>query len=214
MENFVAVVKLWTWEVSLPAEIPPELPEPTPGINYVRDDMQQKDWLSFVAAHSDAWLYAVSYYFAARFGFDQLKRKHLFNKINDIPSILESITGTATEQAKEKKSTTNHSNSKSKSNSKVWGGGGGISVKYSRAVRQMEEVEVAKRVDEEAAEENDNTLCEACGKNYGAGEFWICCDVCEKWFHGKCVKITLAKAEHIKQYSCPSCRKRKRTRYT
>ena len=24
--------------------------------------------------------------------------------------------------------------------------------------------------------------------------FWICCDLCKRWFHGKCVKITLAKA--------------------
>jgi hypothetical protein len=46
--------------------------------------------------------------------------------------------------------------------------------------------------------EHGETLCGACG-------FWICCDICEKWFHGKCVKITAAKAEHIKQYKCPSC---------
>ena len=24
--------------------------------------------------------------------------------------------------------------------------------------------------------------------------FWICCDLCKRWFHGKCVKITPAKA--------------------
>lgn len=49
------------------------------------------------------------------------------------------------------------------------------------------------------------TLCGMCGESYGPDEFWICCDICEKWFHGKCVKITAAKAEHIKQYKCPSC---------
>jgi len=53
--------------------------------------------------------------------------------------------------------------------------------------------------------EHGETLCGACKESYGPDEFWICCDLCEKWFHGKCVKITAAKAEHIKQYKCPSC---------
>lgn len=61
--------------------------------------------------------------------------------------------------------------------------------------------------DEEEEEEDDEqgATCGACGDNYGNDEFWICCDACERWFHGKCVKITPAKAEHIKQYKCPSC---------
>jgi len=61
--------------------------------------------------------------------------------------------------------------------------------------------------EDESGEEDDKqgATCGACGDNYGTGKFWICCDVCERWFHGKCVKITPAKAEHIKQYKCPSC---------
>lgn len=59
--------------------------------------------------------------------------------------------------------------------------------------------------EQEDEDEHGETLCGACGENYAADEFWICCDICEKWFHGKCVKITPAKAEHIKQYKCPSC---------
>lgn len=59
--------------------------------------------------------------------------------------------------------------------------------------------------EEEEEDEQGATLCGACGDNYANDEFWICCDVCERWFHGKCVKITPAKAEHIKQYKCPSC---------
>lgn len=59
--------------------------------------------------------------------------------------------------------------------------------------------------EEEEDDEQGATLCGACGDNYAHDEFWICCDVCERWFHGKCVKITPAKAEHIKQYKCPSC---------
>ncbi|KAL6000713.1 PHD finger protein ALFIN-LIKE 4 [Asimina triloba] len=63
------------WEVNLPAdEVPPELPEPALGINFARDGMQEKDWLSLVAVHSDAWLLAVAFYFGARFGFDKSDR--------------------------------------------------------------------------------------------------------------------------------------------
>lgn len=63
------------WEVNLPAEeVPPELPEPALGINFARDGMQEKDWLSLVAVHSDAWLLAVAFYFGARFGFDKNDR--------------------------------------------------------------------------------------------------------------------------------------------
>jgi hypothetical protein len=53
--------------------------------------------------------------------------------------------------------------------------------------------------------EHGETLCGSCGESYGPDEFWICCDICEKWFHGKCVKITAAKADHMEQYKCPSC---------
>ena len=55
-----------TWEVSLPAEeVPPELPEPALGINFARDGMHRRDWLSLVAVHSDSWLLSVAFFFAA-----------------------------------------------------------------------------------------------------------------------------------------------------
>ncbi|KAK2438366.1 PHD finger protein ALFIN-LIKE [Trifolium repens] len=60
------------WEVNLPAEeVPPELPEPALGINFARDGMQEKDWLSLVSVHGDAWLLSMAFYFGARFGFDK-----------------------------------------------------------------------------------------------------------------------------------------------
>ena len=63
------------WEVNLPAEeVPPELPEPALGINFARDGMQEKEWISLVAVHSDAWLLSVSFYFGSRFGFDKADR--------------------------------------------------------------------------------------------------------------------------------------------
>ncbi|CAA7059024.1 unnamed protein product [Microthlaspi erraticum] len=139
------------WEVNLPAEeVPPELPEPALGINFARDGMQEKDWLSLVAVHSDAWLLSR--------GLDGKSSKPI--------------------QAKDDE---------------------------EEGVEEEEE-------DEEDEDEHGETLCGACGDNYASDEFWICCDMCEKWFHGKCVKITPARAEHIKHYKCPSCsNKRART---
>ena len=72
-------MSLWVsderWEVNLPAEeVPQELQEPALGINFARDGMQEKDWLSLVVVHSDAWLLAVAFYFGARFGFDKADR--------------------------------------------------------------------------------------------------------------------------------------------
>lgn len=56
-----------TWEVTLPAEeVPPELPEPALGINFARDGMNRRDWLSLVAVHSDSWLVSVAFYLGAR----------------------------------------------------------------------------------------------------------------------------------------------------
>lgn len=71
--------------------------------------------------------------------------------------------------------------------------------------RESQEKEEDEELDEEDEEENGETLCGACGENTAADDFWICCDLCQRWFHGACVKITPAKAEHIKQYKCPSC---------
>jgi len=196
-----------TWEVNLPVEeVPPELPEPALGINFARDGMQEKDWLSLVAVHSDSWLLAVAFYFGARFGFGKSERKRLFQMINDLPTIFEVVTGNVKQLPKDQSGPPNNS-TKSKSSGKT-----------SRPEPQPKAVKMSPAPpkedddngeeeddDEEGEEEQGATLCGACGDNYANDEFWICCDICERWFHGKCVKITPAKAEHIKQYKCPSC---------
>ncbi|KAG6536070.1 PHD finger protein ALFIN-LIKE 8-like isoform X2 [Zingiber officinale] len=194
-----------TWEVTLPAEeVPPELPEPALGINFARDGMEEKDWLALVAVHSDAWLLAVAFYFGARFGFDKESRRRLFNMINNLPTIYEVVTGAPKKPSKEK---TSNSSSKRKTSSRM----GESQTKVAKILTPKED-EDSGADEEEDEEEHENTLCGACGDNYANDEFWICCDVCEKWFHGKCVKITPARAEHIKQYKCPSCSANKRAR--
>ncbi|KAF2575625.1 hypothetical protein F2Q70_00005769, partial [Brassica cretica] len=153
----------------------------------------------------DAWLLSVSFFFGSKFGFDKVDRKRLFNMINEFPTIFEVVTGTAKNQTKEKPSSANQNGNRSKSNSKVRG----LDGKSSKTIQAMEEEgleeEEEEKEKEEDEEEHGETLCGACGDNYAADEFWICCDMCEKWFHGTCVKITPARAEHIKHYKCPSC---------
>ncbi|XP_035539175.1 PHD finger protein ALFIN-LIKE 5-like [Juglans regia] len=188
------------WEVNLPAEeVPPELPEPALGINFARNGMQEKDWLSLVAVHSDAWLLGVAFYFGARFGFDKADRKRLFDMINELPTVFEVVTDTAQKQVKEEPSVSNRGSDKSKSNSKLRRTSESQE-KYLKGTQAKDEHQV---IDED--EEHGLTLCGSCAESYASDEFWICCDICEKWFHGKCVKVTPARAEHIKRYKCPSC---------
>ncbi|KNA04221.1 hypothetical protein SOVF_201680, partial [Spinacia oleracea] len=197
------------WEVNLPAEeVPPELPEPALGINFARDGMQEKDWLALVAVHSDAWLLSVAFYFGARFGFNKNERKRLFYMVNELPTIFEVVTGSAKKQVKEKSPVPNHSNNKPKSNSNS---NSKLGNKCAKDIIPQRYVEEGFEEDEEEDEHGD-TLCGACAESYASDEFWICCDICETWFHGKCVKITPARAEHIKHYKCPSCSSNKRAR--
>lgn len=37
--------------------------------------------------------------------------------------------------------------------------------------------------------------------------FYICCDKCQDWFHGKCVGILQSEADFIDEYICPKCQK-------
>ncbi|XP_074587905.1 PHD finger protein ALFIN-LIKE 1-like isoform X2 [Curcuma longa] len=176
-----------SWEVNLPAEeVPPELPEPALGINFARDGMERRDWLSLIAMHSDSWLLSVAFYLGAR--LNRNDRKRLFSMINEHPTVFEVVSDRR--QSREKSGIDSGSKSKLskiKSNSKIADEGG-----Y-----------------DEDDDEHSETLCGACGGSYSADEFWIACDVCERWFHGKCVKVTPAKAESIKQYKCPRCSSKK-----
>jgi hypothetical protein len=83
-----------TWEVNAPVEeVPPELPEPTLGINFARDGMKRQEWLSLVAVHADCWLMATTFYNAAK--LDQKGRQRLFDEINSMPTVFEMVSGRA-----------------------------------------------------------------------------------------------------------------------
>lgn len=79
------------WSVDLPAdEVPPELPEPCLGINFARDGMQRRDWVSLVAVHSDSWLMAVAFFYAVK--LDAAGRMRLFKQINATSTLFEQVS--------------------------------------------------------------------------------------------------------------------------
>lgn len=176
------------WEVKPPVEVvPPAIPEPATGINFARDVMSTKEWFSMVARHSDAWLLSVASCYGATNSMlnDKSVRAKLFTKINNLPTLLE-VMNDYMETVQKGKSRVTNSIYKS----------GNCSKSVTEEVQLLEE---------------DNDICGACGEIYAENEFWIFCDMCKKWFHGQCVNVTPAKADHIKIYRCPSCNK-KRTR--
>jgi hypothetical protein len=63
------------------------------GINFARDGMAKKDWVALCAVHADAWLFAVAFFFAAR--FDDAGRAQLFSLVNQHPTVYEVATGRA-----------------------------------------------------------------------------------------------------------------------
>uniref|UniRef100_A0A0E0PHY8 PHD finger protein ALFIN-LIKE n=1 Tax=Oryza rufipogon TaxID=4529 RepID=A0A0E0PHY8_ORYRU len=180
------------WQGALPAGGgPPQLPEPALGINFARDGMTRRDWLALVAVHSDSWLVSVAFYYAAR--LNRNDRKRLFGMMNDLPTVYEVVSGSRQSKERDRSGMDNSSRNK-------------ISSKHTSDVARVENniKEEDEGYDEDDGDHSE-TLCGTCGGIYSADEFWIGCDVCERWYHGKCVKITPAKAESIKQYKCPSC---------
>ncbi|KAJ8002115.1 hypothetical protein DPEC_G00176460 [Dallia pectoralis] len=44
-----------------------------------------------------------------------------------------------------------------------------------------------------------------CRTPYDEAQFYIGCDRCQNWYHGRCVGILQSEANHIDQYVCPQC---------
>ncbi|KAG1687147.1 Nucleosome-remodeling factor subunit BPTF [Nymphon striatum] len=44
-----------------------------------------------------------------------------------------------------------------------------------------------------------------CKQPYDDSQFYICCDRCQDWFHGRCVGVLQSEADSIEEYVCPTC---------
>ena len=67
---------------------------------------------------------------------------------------------------------------------------------------------VKKRLQLSKKKKSSDVWC-ICRKPHG-GRFMICCDKCNEWFHGSCVKVSLAEgklmAKSGAEYICPKCK--------
>ncbi|XP_058794232.1 nucleosome-remodeling factor subunit NURF301 isoform X2 [Phymastichus coffea] len=56
------------------------------------------------------------------------------------------------------------------------------------------------------ARETQELYC-LCKQPYDESQFYICCDKCQDWFHGRCVGILQSEADNIDEYVCPNCQR-------
>ncbi|CAO3568039.1 unnamed protein product [Mortierella alpina] len=52
---------------------------------------------------------------------------------------------------------------------------------------------------------DDIETCCLCPKNKPESGTWICCDVCETWYHVRCLKMSIEEFEAIDSYHCAQC---------
>ncbi|XP_061888710.1 nucleosome-remodeling factor subunit BPTF-like [Entelurus aequoreus] len=72
-------------------------------------------------------------------------------------------------------------------------------------------------VTEKEAQDMEDYICVECKQStkeelycichtpYDESQFYIGCDRCQNWYHGRCVGILQSEANHIDEYVCPQC---------
>ena len=83
-----------------------------------------------------------------------------------------------------------------------------------RKLKEEDEEEEEEEKEKEDEEENTsasgvsqpNTAVCICKKQTVTDSFWIACDYCNGWFHGKCVNISQEEADQLDSFKCPRCK--------
>ena len=57
----------------------------------------------------------------------------------------------------------------------------------------------------QTAKDDQEVLYCLCKQPYDESQFYIGCERCSDWFHGRCVGILQSEAETIDEYLCPNC---------
>ncbi|RWS30745.1 fetal alzheimer antigen: falz-like protein [Leptotrombidium deliense] len=70
---------------------------------------------------------------------------------------------------------------------------------------QLQEKEEEQREQQVHNSVEEESYCICKEKEYDESKFYICCDLCEKWFHGKCVGLLQKEADDLPEYRCPKC---------
>ncbi|KAL6878236.1 hypothetical protein ACP4OV_012406 [Aristida adscensionis] len=163
------------WELRPAAEqfVPGVLPEPTIGINNVRDKMERHEWLGDIAMYCDSWLVRMSFFIGGYY-LEANERKKLFMMMNNVQTVHEKVNASYAYKCL------------GQQDKKAW-----------------EDFEVNDEIEDD--DEDGQIFCAFCGDRYHKNEFWIYCNVCERWSHGKCVKTKAHEADKIRNYECPEC---------
>ena len=74
-----------------------------------------------------------------------------------------------------------------------------------RATKTKTRTGERQRTAKQTAEGKAPLYC-VCKTAYDDSQFYIGCDVCDDWFHAKCVGISEAGAKSLDTYTCPECR--------
>ncbi|KAM7513567.1 hypothetical protein LguiA_003150 [Lonicera macranthoides] len=94
-ERFLYRLPNEQWDVRVRAELEPRIPKPV-NVNIDRDGIEEKEWLLFVASHSDTWLHALAKSKSRR--FTNAQRSQLFKRINALSTIYKVVNGTDEQQ--------------------------------------------------------------------------------------------------------------------
>ncbi|PON48069.1 Alfin [Trema orientale] len=192
------------WQVSPPGDVPSKLP--LKALTYQEMGPQKRagcaqlprtvihgylHWLSILLLDLPWTKLTDIVYVIVKFVIFELweTRQRLFTMINGLPTVYEVVKEATEKQPMLKPSTR------------------GKNPNEGNPKNNIEDEELD---DDEVNEVDGDNLCGICLKKDASYRFWICCDVCDKWFHGKCVGITEASAKHIDKYMCPLCKRRKR----
>ncbi|XP_022680642.1 PHD finger protein ALFIN-LIKE 2 isoform X2 [Setaria italica] len=198
------------WELRPPKLLmPPGQPDPRMfGIKLVRGNMKHPKWLAYIATHCDAWLIRISFFLGANLG-TQASRSPII-KLATLARV-GPLSWAATPAAPVPRPPAalrclllprQHLSALINSLQTVHEAF--VASDTYHRICHLEKMNVEIE-DEDEGCGTEPTVCASCGNHYRRNGFWICCDECDRWFHGKCVKVTAAQAEHIGHYECPEC---------
>lgn len=78
---------------------------------------------------------------------------------------------------------------------------------------QLQKEEIAKEFDNLPERKSkiatilkDENVAYCICRSSDSSRFMICCDFCEEWYHGDCIRVTEKVSKAIKKYYCDRCR--------
>lgn len=81
-----------------------------------------------------------------------------------------------------------------------------VAIENSHPKVEEEEVKIPDVPGSTTVTKQEELFC-LCRRPYDESQFYIGCESCQDWFHGRCVGVLPMEAESIEEYVCPNCMK-------